>query len=153
MPLTLSTSAFVDGETIPAKFTCEGANVSPAFSWSGVPGGAKSLALACIDPDAPGGVFHHWAIYDLPADLDGLEEGVDAAGLGAREAVTDFRKPGYGGPCPPPGHGTHHYHFRLYALDVERLDLHDAADCRAVVDAAGDAALETAEIVGLYERR
>jgi hypothetical protein len=114
MPIQITSSAFNEGETIPAKYTCDGANVSPPLAWSGVPGGTKSLAVIADDLDAPVGTWVHWVLYDLPAGQNSLVEGVQSAGL---QGINDFRKTGYGGPCPPRGK-PHRYFFKLYALDT-----------------------------------
>jgi Raf kinase inhibitor-like YbhB/YbcL family protein len=152
MTLQLTSSAFPPGGQIPRRFTCEGNDASPAFAWSGASAGTQSFALVCADPDAPAGTWYHWAIYDIPAATAGLGEGHPAADAAPPQAKNDFGRPGYGGPCPPHGHGVHHYHFTLYALDVVRLDLHRAPLCREVEQAARAHALATAELVGLYSR-
>ena len=153
MAFTLTSSAFASGAAIPARFGCDGADLSPALEWAGVPAGTRSLALVCADPDAPRGTWYHWAAYDLPADLAGLAEGWSPDGDGSgREAVNDFGRPGYGGPCPPPGHGTHHYRFTLFALDVDRLAVAAGARCLAVERAAERAALARAVLIGTYAR-
>lgn len=151
--MTLQSSAFKDGQAIPRRFTCEGDNISPPLSWSEPPPGTQSLALVCYDPDAPHGTFHHWAVFDLPADLRKLNENYSTAGIaGAREAVSDFGKPGYGGPCPPKGHGVHHYHFELFALKVAKLDLPAGASVADVRKAAAGRALARDELIGTYQR-
>ena len=116
--MKLSSSAFDDGGAIPTKHTGEGEDVSPALAWSGAPEGTKAFAVICHDPDAPlikGNTygFVHWVLYNLPASTTSLEEGSSAGTQGN----SDFGKAGYGGPMPPPGHGTHHYFFWLLALD------------------------------------
>jgi Raf kinase inhibitor-like YbhB/YbcL family protein len=104
-------SAFDDRAAIPRRFTCDGENLSPPLQWSGTPAGARSFVLLCDDPDAPAGTWHHWAAYDIPPTTTELAD--DAAqNTKMKQAVNDFRKVGYGGPCPPHGHGPHHYHFR-----------------------------------------
>lgn len=118
--LTLTSPAFDDGGAIPAKFTGEAEDVSPAFSWSQVPDGTKSFALVCHDPDAPlvkPGTygFVHWVLYGIPGSTTSLSEGTADHTRG----LNDFGKQGYGGPMPPPGHGTHHYFFWLLALDAD----------------------------------
>lgn len=118
MSLQLASSAFHDGEPIPPKYTCDGQNVSPSLAWSGTPEEAKSLALIVDDPDAPGGLWVHWVIYDLPANTRTLPEAVPHDRQlhdGARQGKNDFGKIGYGGPCPPKG-PAHRYFFKLYAL-------------------------------------
>ncbi len=154
MALKLTSGAFGADERIPARYTCEGDDISPPLSWSGAPEGTGSFALLCDDPDAPAGTWHHWAAYDIPAERTELPEGFakTAEVDGVRQAVNDFRKHGYGGPCPPPGHGTHHYHFRLLALGVESLGLERQASCTEVARAAQDHVLAEAELVGTYER-
>ena len=122
MNLTVKTSAFSPGGEIPKKFSCEGADLSPALSWSGSPAGTKEFALICDDPDAPSGTFTHWVIWGIPADRQELPEGVprdrSVASLGgARQGRNDFGAVGYRGPCPPPG-TPHRYFFRIYALDA-----------------------------------
>lgn len=153
--LVLETSAFQGGGRIPLRFTCEGENISPPLSWRGVPEGTKSFALTCEDPDAPGGTFHHWAIWNISGARMGLAEAFKpaAADHAIAEAINGFGKRGYRGPCPPKGHGVHHYHFRLFALDVEHLPVEGkAARCDAVADAARAHALAAAQLTGLYER-
>jgi hypothetical protein len=155
MAFSLTSSAFRDGDAVPVRYACTGENVSPPFRWADAPQGTKSLALVCHDPDAPSGTFHHWAVFDIPPDMSGLAEALppmpDLPG-GLRQAVNDFGNPGYGGPCPPKGHGIHHYHFRLVALDVASLGLPASASCREVAAAAGRHMLAIAELVALFER-
>ncbi|WP_343081806.1 YbhB/YbcL family Raf kinase inhibitor-like protein [Ostreiculturibacter nitratireducens] len=151
MAMELRSPAFAEGDPVPRKFTCEGADISPPLEWSGVPDNAVALALTCEDPDAPVGLFRHWAIYDMPADQAGLAEGA-AQSAGFPQARNDFRKVGYGGPCPPRGHGPHRYQFRLMALSG-RLDLPDgSASCAEVAEKAQALAIATAELTALYER-
>jgi Raf kinase inhibitor-like YbhB/YbcL family protein len=154
MALRLSSSAFAHGERVPRQYTCEGQDKSPPLAWSDAPSGTKSFVLLCDDPDAPRGTWHHWAVFNIPADRTSLEEGfpTDAAVGPVHQAVTDFGRPGYGGPCPPRGHGTHHYHFRLLALSVPKLDLPLDAACPDVAAAAKPHVLETAELMGTYSR-
>ncbi len=119
--IKVTSGAFAEGEMIPAQFTCGGANVSPPLAWAGVPPEAKSLALVVEDPDAPGGTFVHWVVYNLPATAKELPQGVPARGDiagGGRQGMNDFGKHGYGGPCPPPG-AAHRYYFKLYALNAD----------------------------------
>ena len=122
MNVEITSEAFAEGARIPRRYTCEGEDVSPQLSWGEVPDGAKSIALIADDPDAPAGTWVHWVIYGLPPDSRGLDEGLptsDSLPSGARQGTNDFGRAGYGGPCPPPGHGTHRYYFKLYALDIE----------------------------------
>lgn len=154
MALTLTSSAFAHGERIPKRYTCDGEDLSPPLSWSGAPEGTMSFALVCDDPDAPMGTWHHWAAYDIPAEFSELEEGFPAdARIGSvHQAFTDFGRTGYGGPCPPKGHGTHHYGFRLFALDVKHLELPAGAKCEDVEKAAAPHVLARAELMGTYSR-
>lgn len=118
--MELRSSAFSDNGDLPRKYSCDGANVSPPLEWSGPPQDTKSFALVVDDPDAPGGTFVHWIAYDIPPAITRLEEGVPArqGNGGFRQARNDFGKPGYGGACPPKGHGAHRYNFRVCALDA-----------------------------------
>lgn len=154
MPLKLTSPAFAQGEEIPSKYTCDGANLSPALAWSGAPQGTRGFLLVCDDPDAPSGTFHHWAAFDIPPDWSGLEAGFGPESLepGFRQAINDFGKPGYGGPCPPRGHGLHHYHFRLSALSEASLPAAPGASCVEVMRLARPYVLEFTELVGVYER-
>lgn len=156
MALSLSSPAFAAGGGIPARFTCDGDDVSPALAWDGVPAGAKSLALIVDDPDAPDPnapkrVWVHWVLYNLPPAAGGLPEGVEPAGLpaGTREGTNDWNKTGYGGPCPPIG--RHRYFFKLYALDTVLPDLKEPtkADLLKAMDGH---ILEQVEVIGTYER-
>ena len=149
----LSSASFRNGQPMPAKHTCEGIDASPALKWEGAPTGTKSFALICDDPDAPGGSWVHWVIYEIPANTKELPEGVaksDAA-AGARQGMNDFGKVGYGGPCPPRGHGLHHYHFRLYALDTD-LNLAARVTRRQLEAAMKGHILGQTELVGTYQR-
>jgi len=154
MALNLTSPAFDQGGTMPRRFTCDGENVSPPFAWSGVPEGVRSFLFVCDDPDAPGGVFHHWAAYNIPADWRGLAEGYGPESLeeGFLQAVNDFEKPGYGGPCPPRGDQPHAYHFRLSALDSEIVSAGPGATCVEVVALARPHVLQFVELVGYYGR-
>ena len=117
-PLTLTSDSLKDG-AVPKEFTCDGEDKSPALTWSTPPAAAKSLALIATDPDAPGGTFTHWILFNLPANTNGLPVGVPNQGQlahGGRQGRNDFSKVGYGGPCPPAGQ-THRYIFTLYAVD------------------------------------
>jgi Raf kinase inhibitor-like YbhB/YbcL family protein len=121
MSIEVTSSAFDDGDFIPARHTCDAEDVSPPLEWTGVPEAAKSLALVCDDPDAPMGTWVHWVIYDIAPSLSELAEGISPSEVttdGAKQGVNDFRRTGYGGPCPPPGN-PHRYFFTLYALELE----------------------------------
>jgi hypothetical protein len=115
MPFTLTSPAFTDGGAIPARHSCMGADLSPPLEWSGAPEGTSAYALVVHDPDARD--FVHWVVADIPAHAGGLPEGVPASGPGAPpQGLNDFGRPGWAGPCPPPGSGDHHYVFTLHAL-------------------------------------
>jgi Raf kinase inhibitor-like YbhB/YbcL family protein len=152
--MKLDSGAFRNGEDIPRRFTCDGENLSPPLAWSGAPAATRSFALVCDDPDAPRGVWRHWAVYDLPADCSALPEGAGKAGPRSelRQGENDFGDEGYGGPCPPHGHGTHHYRFRLLALSVEALSLRPHATCRDVEHALEGRILSEATLIGHYRR-
>jgi Raf kinase inhibitor-like YbhB/YbcL family protein len=153
MALQLTTSAFLSQGTIPKKFTCDGPDVSPPLAWSGAPQGTQSFALIMDDPDAPVGTWVHWVLYDLPGDTKELPEGVpkqEQHSNGARQGRNDFRKIGYGGPCPPPGK-PHRYFFKLYALD-KKLDLKAGASKAEAESAMQGHILAQAELIGRYGR-
>jgi Raf kinase inhibitor-like YbhB/YbcL family protein len=152
--MQLTASAFAPESDIPAQFTCDGSDISPALSWTAPPEGTQSLALIVDDPDAPRGTFVHWVLYDLPASERGLPEGVPPQRRltsGASQGRNDFGKVGYGGPCPPAG-PPHRYYFRLCALDT-RLDL-KAGATRAQLDRAMRGhVLGRTELMARYRRR
>lgn len=153
--MKLTSSAFAAGQPIPSRFSCEGADLSPPLAWSGAPKGTRSFALLCDDPDAPVGTWHHWALFDIPVDTAELAEGYarDAQVGATRQAVNDFGVTGYRGACPPKGHGAHRYHFKLLALDVDKLAIKDGARCKDVEAAAKRHVLARAELIGTYTRR
>lgn len=151
--LRIFSSSFDDGEIIPDKFTCNGENVSPEISWEGLPEGVKSLVLICDDPDAPSGDFVHWIIFNMPPELNGLPEAIEAKdiiNIGALQGITSYGRRGYNGPCPPPG-SSHHYHFKLYALD-EMLETEVAVDKNDLLGKMENHILAKGEIVGLFRR-
>jgi Raf kinase inhibitor-like YbhB/YbcL family protein len=153
MSFEIATSAFSSGGTIPPEFTCDGADHSPALSWRGFPARTQSFALIADDPDAPAGTWVHWVIYDLPADLHELPQGVPKQGNlpnGAKQGSNDFRKTGYGGPCPPPGK-PHRYFFKLYALD-SKLGLKSGASKAELERAMKGHVLAQTELIGRYGR-
>lgn len=154
MTLRLTSSTFNDGDRIPVRYTCDGEDLSPPLSWSGAPDGTGSFALLCDDPDAPAGTWHHWAVFDIPAHIDHLDEGYPTSERvdSVRQAINDFDRSGYGGPCPPPGHGTHRYRFRLLALGVAALDLPHRVRCPEVGHAARPHVLAEVELMGTYSR-
>ena len=137
---------------MPARFTCDGPNCSPPLNWSGVPAGAKTLALICDDPDAPGGTWVHWVLYNLPVTTTALPAGVTAAHLppGALEGINDFKRAGYGGPCPPIG--RHRYFHKLYALDTTLADLKKPTKAQLEGAMRGHVLAE-AQLVGTYEKK
>ena len=150
--MRLRSGAFADGEDIPSRFTCDGENISPPLHWADPPAGTKSFALLCDDPDAPAGVWRHWAIYDLPSAGTSLAEGLAPKAHGVKQATNDFGRIGYGGPCPPRGHAPHHYRFTLFALDAESLDVRGDASCAEVERRARRHVLAEARLVGVYRR-
>ena len=156
MALTLHSSAFAPQGSIPTKHTCDGDDISPALGWSGVPTGAKSLALIVDDPDAPDPkapktVYAHWLLYDIPPSATGLPEGVtrDALPRGTREGSNDWHRTGYGGPCPPIG--RHRYFFKLFALDRVLGDI-GAPSKKDLEAAIAGHVIGTAELIGTYQR-
>lgn len=160
MSISVHSSAFASGDPIPPKYTGDGADLSPPLSWDGLPEGTRELALICDDPDAPTPEpWVHWVIYQLSPDLTSLPEGLPAtprltnplSALQGRNSWTSGRTIGYRGPAPPPGHGVHHYHFRLYALDAQ-LKLGPGADKRALLSAMRGHVLGEGELVGTYAR-
>ena len=153
MSLALTSDAFKHQGAIPTRFTCEGDDLSPALHWSGVPKNARSLVLIVDDPDAPDPkapkqTYVHWVLYDIPPTTATLGPD-DRLPAGAREGVNDWKRPGYGGPCPPIG--RHRYFFKLYALDTKLGDLSTPRK-DALEKAMRGHVLEQAELVGTYER-
>jgi Raf kinase inhibitor-like YbhB/YbcL family protein len=151
--MQLTSTAFTEGQSIPAKYTCVDQNVSPALKWTGVPAGTKALVLIVDDPDAPVGTWVHWVLYDLPGDVIELQENVSkdpALPNGAKQGLNDFGETGYGGPCPPPGK-PHRYFFKLYALD-SALGLKPGASKKEVERAMGKHVVGQAELMGRFGR-
>ena len=151
--MKLTSSAFEDGGKIPAKYTCDGANISPPLTWENPPEGTKTLALISDDPDAPVGIWIHWVIFNLEPKLGGLAEAVPTERTlahGAKQGINDFRKIGYGGPCPPGG--THRYFFKLYALDT-KLELNPGITKSDLLKAMKGHVLEECQLMGTYRRR
>jgi Raf kinase inhibitor-like YbhB/YbcL family protein len=147
---TLTSPSFEEGQMIPMRHSCESEERSPALAWFHVPMGTRSFALIMDDPDAPGGTFTHWVLFDIPASTRHLEEGHDGeTGVAGRN---DFQYAGYGGPCPPPGHGDHRYHFRLCALDVESLDLAEDTPRDEVEEAMKGHVVGETRLMGRYSR-
>jgi Raf kinase inhibitor-like YbhB/YbcL family protein len=151
MTFALTSAAFAPGREIPRQYTCDGKNASPSLTWSSAPSGARSFALVCDDPDAPGGVWFHWAIHGIPAETGAFPEAFKP-GPGIKQGVNDFGRKRYDGPCPPRGHGQHHYRFKLYALSVAALEVKGDVHCCDVERAAHSHALAAAELIGVYER-
>jgi Raf kinase inhibitor-like YbhB/YbcL family protein len=147
--LSLTSDAFRDGQAIPEKYTCDGADQTPALSWGDPPEATKSFALVIDDPDAPSGTFSHWGVFDIPPTARSIGGGKRIG----TEVTNDFGKPGYGGPCPPKGHGPHHYHFKLFALDVPSLGLQADVKVGDVEREAEKHLVALGELTGTYERR
>jgi Raf kinase inhibitor-like YbhB/YbcL family protein len=145
--IKITSSAFQEGGNIPSKFTCDGSDTSPPLQITGIPSEAKSLALIADDPDAPGGLFTHWLVWNIPPQTNSIAEGSAPKGV---HGTNDFGKSGYRGPCPPPG--THRYSFKIFALDRE-LDLPSGAK-RSQVDAAMKGhVIAQGELMGRYARK
>jgi Raf kinase inhibitor-like YbhB/YbcL family protein len=159
MTITVTSSAFEPGAPIPKKYSGEGANISPPLAWSGLPEKTKELALICDDPDAPRGTWVHWVIYKIPAAATSLPEAVareprPKEPAGAVQGVNSWPKgenTGYGGPMPPPGHGTHHYHFKLYALD-QPVAVEPGLDKNGLLAAMKGHILAEGQLIGTYKR-
>lgn len=151
----LKSSAFADGQVLPTIFTCDGADQSPPLEWSEPPSGTRSFALIVDDPDAPSGTFRHWGAFNIPSVARNLAPGAgnnhDEGPMS--QARNDFGKPGYGGACPPPGHGPHHYRFKLMALDVDKLRVGNGASIKDVEAAAERHLVGRAELTVTYERK
>jgi Raf kinase inhibitor-like YbhB/YbcL family protein len=156
MKLTVSSTAFAAGERVPKQFTGEGANVSPPLAWSGAPADTKEFALIMDDPDAPAGTWVHWVLYKIPPTTTSLKEGVPTGSTlkepsGALQGKNSSKTAGYYGPMPPPGHGTHHYHFKVYALS-KPLDLPAGATKQQLLDAMHGKILAEGELIATYSR-
>ena len=154
MPLTLNSTAFSNGASIPKQYTCQGTDISPPLSWSGVPAGTKSLILIVDDPDArdpaaPQRTWVHWVLYNLPPNTAGLAEAVKSLPAGTMEGLNDWKRVGYGGPCPPIG--RHRYFHKLYALDSVLPDLNRPTKAD-LEKAMKDHVLEQAELIGTYQK-
>ncbi|RUR86101.1 hypothetical protein PCC6912_09260 [Chlorogloeopsis fritschii PCC 6912] len=151
--MKLASSVLEENDFIPAKYTCDGADISPALSWDEPPPGTESFALIVDDPDAPRRTFVHWVLYDIPATVRQLSEQiatVKTLSNGGVQGKNDFGNLGYGGPCPPSG--THRYFFKLYALD-KKLGLQPGATKNQLEAAMEGHILATAELVGRYQRQ
>lgn len=146
----ISSQDFDDQGPIPAKYTCEGDDISPQLEWTDIPHGTEELLLICEDPDAPSGTFIHWAIRNLSPTGTGLQRGQVPAE--AVEGTNDFGRRGFGGPCPPEGHGPHRYYFRLFALRSP-LDLPAGFSADEAKAAMQGSVLEEAAVMGTFERK
>jgi len=144
--MKISSSAFADGKSIPSKYTCDGADTSPPLSIEGVPPGAKSLALIMDDPDAPGGTFDHWIVWNIDPKTTAIAEGQSPKGITGRNG---FGKDGYGGPCPPSG--EHRYYFKLYAMDMT-LNLPPSSKKADLEKAMKGHTLADGQMMGRYRR-
>jgi Raf kinase inhibitor-like YbhB/YbcL family protein len=152
MAIKVTSTAFSEGQMIPKQYTCDGEDISPPITWSGVPDGAKSIALICDDPDAPMGTWVHWVLFNVSPKTEGLAEGVSSSKTlenGGNHGTNDFRKFGYGGPCPPGG--THRYYFKVYALDT-LLDLDPGITKADLVKAMKGHILAEGQLMGRYKR-
>jgi Raf kinase inhibitor-like YbhB/YbcL family protein len=153
MDIKITSPAFEEGGLIPPKYTCDGADISPPLQWDAVPEGTKSIALISDDPDAPVGTWVHWVLYNHPPHAKELAENIppdESLPSGARQGITDFRRIGYGGPCPPSG--THRYFFKIYALDTV-LDLPPRAGKSDLVNAMEGHILAQGQLIGKYKRQ
>jgi Raf kinase inhibitor-like YbhB/YbcL family protein len=156
MAMSFKSTAFQHNGSIPRQYTCEGEDLAPSLQWSGAPAGTKSFALIVDDPDAPDPAapkmtYVHWVLYDLPANANSLPEGVKSQQLpsGTREGKNDWKRTGYGGPCPPIG--RHRYFFKLYALDTTLGDLRTPGKPQVEAAMKGHI-LEQAELIGTYQK-
>ena len=152
MEIKLTSTAFKEGEFIPEKYTCDGENVSPPLEWNGIPAATKSIALICDDPDAPMGTWVHWVIFNIPASVNKLNENVPLNKVledGTVQGNNDFRKIGYGGPCPPGG--THRYFFKIYALD-KRIELVPGATKAELIKEMEGHILADGKLMGKFSR-
>ena len=154
MPIQIISAAFAGGQPIPAKYTCDGNDVSPPLQWTNAPANTKSFALIADDPDAPMGTWVHWVIYDLPANTSALPEDVaktQTLAGGAKQGLNDFRRIGYGGPCPPSGK-PHRYFFKLYALDTV-LNLKPGLTKKELLKVTNGHVLAEGQLLGTYQRK
>jgi Raf kinase inhibitor-like YbhB/YbcL family protein len=152
MTLRVKSPAFGEGSSIPRKYTGDGENLSPPLEWFGAPEGTRSFALICEDPDAPSGIFRHWAVANIPGGENGLSEGIGNAIDACEFALNDFGHAAYDGPLPPKGHGVHHYHFRVAALDVDHVEAPPDVKAEQLWHAVRPHVLAEAETIGTYQR-
>lgn len=156
MGFSIKSHDFNDGEVLNKRYSCEGDDMSPELEWEAPPQGTRGYALIVEDPDAPGGVFTHWVVYDMPAAFRRLDRGMGNdydLKDGIKQGKTDFGRTGYGGPCPPKGHGRHRYNFIIKALDIPTLGLADGAGRAEVLKALKGHVLGESRITGVFERR
>jgi hypothetical protein len=151
MAFTLKVKGFDDGASMPKRFTGDGDDVSPALEWSDEPQGTESFALIVDDPDAPAGTWNHWLLWDVPGHVHSLPEGFRPGPVGS-SGRNDFGRPGYGGPCPPKGHGAHRYYFTLHAVDRPVLGLPAGAKRQDLDRALKGRVLAQARYMGRYGR-
>jgi Raf kinase inhibitor-like YbhB/YbcL family protein len=152
MAITITSTAFSEGGMIPKDYTCDGKDISPPMAWAGVPEGTKSFAIICDDPDAPVGTWVHWVLFNIPVTVSELPQSVPPDKVsenGARHGINDFRKFGYGGPCPPGG--THRYYFKIYALDTE-LTQEPGLTKAELLEAMKGHILAEGQLMGRYKR-
>jgi Raf kinase inhibitor-like YbhB/YbcL family protein len=152
MAFRLFSSAFAEGGWIPELHSCQGADISPSLEWSDAPAETKSFALIVEDPDAPAGIWTHWVLVDIGPKIQALSQAFRPGSLGV-SGTNDFGKAGYGGPCPPKGHGPHRYFFRLSALNVPTIGLPAGAKRAQVLEAMKGHVLAEAQYMGRFERR
>ncbi len=151
--MEIKSTAFKNNEYIPARYTCDGQDISPEIKWGGIPENTRSIALIMDDPNAPGKTFCHWIIFNIPPEKDGLPEAIPVTTElpdDTRQGINDFGRFGYGGPCPPPGK-PHHYNFRLYALD-SKIELPTGTNQDKVLDAIKGHIFAQAQLIGIYKR-
>ena len=152
MAFALTSPAFANGAVIPTRFTCDGQDLSPQLDWTETPTSAKSFVLIVDDPDAPSGTFTHWVLFDIPGAARSLAAGRKPGDVGLA-ARNDFSRIGYGGPCPPRGHGPHRYHFALSALDIDNLGLSAGVSRHEVEAKMRGHVVGMARLMGKYERK
>lgn len=152
MVIKMKSTVFDEGEPIPTRYTCDGVDISPPLEWDVLPKNTESIALICEDPDAPGGLWTHWIIFNLPAGTRNLKEHVmerEVLDNGAMQGLNDFGRIGYGGPCPPGG--THRYYYKMYAMDI-KLDLPPQTRRNELLEAIDGHILDQGQIMGVYTR-
>ena len=152
MTIKITSTAFTDGSMIPGDYTCDGRDISPPLAWTDVPEGTKSLAIICDDPDAPMGTWVHWVLFNIPATINELSQDIPTDKVlenGAIQGINDFRRYGYGGPCPPGG--THRYYFKIYALDTE-LTEEPGITKADLLKAIKEHILAEGQLMGRYKR-